>query len=314
MAILIIGNGQIGKFYLEHYTKTGTPARIATGVDITDFDQVEKAVEEFQPSIVINTAAATSLEWCGLNRTRAFEVNVLGAANVARVCDRTGTYLIHFSSGCIFSSADGADTRKEEDRPDPASYYGWTKVWSEELVNFERSERFECLILRPRQPVSSKVNHKNMLVKMLTFSKFVDTPNSGTVIEDLMEWTDVFIDRRVTGVFHVANEGWTTPYKIGLMLKQYVLPGLPVERIEKTELDRLTPNIRVDTVLDVSKLDSMGVKVGGYEERLEATIRDLARNIASTSRDVLRQELDKTAAASRQRTVVNDVFMSLCNS
>ena len=209
MTILIIGNGQIGNFYLEHYTEIGTPARIATGVDITDFGQVEKAVKEFQPSVVINTAAATSLEWCGLNRTRAFEVNVLGAANVARACDQMGTYLIHFSSGCIFSSADGVDARKEEDRPDPASYYGWTKVWSEELVNFERSGAFECLILRPRQPVSSKVNHKNMLVKMLTFSKFVDTPNSGTVIEDLVEWTDALIDRRATGVFHVANEGWT---------------------------------------------------------------------------------------------------------
>ena len=313
MSILIFGNGQVGNVYLEHYVASGKTATIAVGVDITDAEQVRAAIERYAPSIVINTAAATSLEWCGLNRARAFEVNVLGAANVARACDRRGAYLVHFSSGCIFSSLDGYDARTEEDRPDPSSYYGWTKAWSEDLVMFERTKDFRCLILRPRQPVSSHVNHKNMLVKMLTFSKFVDTPNSGTVIEDLMHWTDALVERGVTGVFHVANSGWTTPYQIGLMLQKYVLPDMTVERIEKSELDRMTPNTRVDTVLDVTKMESLGIKVDGYEKRLEDTIRRLGENITGMDRGALGQVLEQTAAASRQRTVLNGAFMSLCS-
>ena len=313
MSVLIFGNGQIGHFYLEHYRNSGKPATIANGVDITDLGQVETVIEKYQPSVVINTAAATSLEWCGLNRARAFEVNVLGAANVAQACDARGVYMVHFSSGCIFSSVSGTDARIEGDIPDPSSYYGWTKAWSEDIVMFERSEAFKCLILRPRQPVSSQVNHKNMLVKMLTFSKFVDTPNSGTVIEDLMYWTDALVEREATGVFHVANKGWTTPYQIGLMLKEYVLPDLKVERIEKSELDKMTPNTRVDTVLDVSKLESLGIEIGLYEERLEATVRELGKNIEGMNRLALSKVLEQTAAASRQRTVLNGAFMSLCS-
>jgi dTDP-4-dehydrorhamnose reductase len=311
MRTLIFGNGQIGNFYLSHYRAHEQDAEIAVGVDITDIDMVRKAVSAYQPDVVINTAAATNLEWAGQHRLRTFEINVLGAGNVARVCDETGTYLVHYSSGCIFSSANGTDAKAEPDAPNPSSYYGWTKVWSEQIVAFERSADFQALVLRPRQPVSARVSPKNMLVKMLTFAKFVDTPNSGTVIEDLMDWTDELVARRATGTYHVANVGYTTPYQIGKMIQEYILPDLEPEKIAKAELDRLTPNIRVDTVLDVHKLQSLGIAVAPYEDRLRDVVRQLGEHLRSMDKADLRRDLETTAAASRQRTVLNDVFPRL---
>lgn len=311
MKIFIFGNGQIGNFHLSHYRGGDNEAKMAKGVDITDVEQVDRAVAEFGPDVVINTAATTNLEWCGNNHLQAFNVNALGAGNVARVCDERGVYLVHYSSGCIFSSVDGADVKTEESLPNPASYYGWTKVWSEELVTFERSVNFRALILRPRQPVSARVSPKNMLVKMLTFSKFVDTSNSGTVIEDLMIWTDELMARNATGVYHVANTGYTTPYKIAQMVKAYILPNLKPEKIEKVELDRMTPNTRVDTVLDVSKLVGLGIEVVPYEERLHEIVRQFAENLKTMDKAELREVLENTAETSRQRTVLNDVYQEL---
>lgn len=311
MKVLIFGNGQIGNAYLTHFRASGTPVRIAVGVDVTDLGRVDEAVSGFQPDVVINTAAATNLEWCGLNRRAAFDVNVLGAANVAAACDSHGVRLVHYSSGCIFSSTDGRDAKVEDAAPNPASYYGWTKAWSEQMIFFERYPGFDALVLRPRQPVSATISAKNMLVKMLTFAKFVDTPNSGTVIEDLMGWTDELLARDATGVYHVANSGWTTPYRIAGMIRDEILHDLDPELIAKAELDRLTPNRRVDTVLDVTKLESAGIAVAGYEERLQAVVRDLAVNLGEIDRDTLRDVLHRTAEASRQRTVLNDVYPSL---
>ncbi len=311
MKILIFGNGQIANFYLDHYKNTDVEAKIAAGSDITDFEQVDEAVEEFAPDVVINTAAKTNLEWCGNNRLEAFNANVLGAGVIAKVCDQRKVYFVHYSSGCIFSSVDGKDAKTEESIPNPSSYYGWTKVWSEEMVTFERSADFKYLILRPRQPVSARVNSKNMLVKMLTFSKFVDTANSGTVIEDLMGWTDELIARDATGIYHVSNAGYTTPYQIGLMIKEFILPDLEPEKIAKAELDKMTPNTRVDTVLDVTKFEALGIKVKPYEERLREIVKELGENIKATDKDTLRRELEKTAEASRQRTVLNKVYESL---
>jgi dTDP-4-dehydrorhamnose reductase len=309
--VLIFGNGQIGNFYKEYFSTRNDDVMIAEGVDIRNLDQVSKAIDDYRPTVVINTAAMTNLEWCGNNRLEAFDVNVMGAATVAKACDQKNVYLIHFSSGCIFSSVDGKDAKTEKDIPNPSSYYGWTKVWSEEMITFERSENFKCLILRPRQPVSAQVNHKNMLVKMLTFSKFIDTANSGTVIEDLMEWTNQLIDKQATGVLHVANTGFTTPYNIGLMIKEYILPDLEPEKISKSELDTMTPNTRVDTVLDVTKLVQLGVSVKPYEERLREIIKQLGENVSTMDKNALKEQLEETATASRQRTVLNTVYPSL---
>jgi 3,5-epimerase/4-reductase len=309
--VLIFGDGQIGNFYLRYFSGKGIEASIAKDTDIRKLDEVTKAIDENQPTVVINTAAMTNLEWCGEHRLEAFDVNVLGAATVAKACDTKGVYFIHFSSGCIFSSVDGKDAKAEADEPNPSSYYGWTKIWSEEMVTFERSPAFKCLILRPRQPVSAQLSPKNMLVKMLTFSKFIDTANSGTVIEDLMDWTDQLIDKQVTGVLHVANTGWTTPYDIGLMIKEFILPDLEPEKISKAELDKMTPNTRVDTVLSVHKLESLGIEVKPYQERLREIVKQLGENIKSTDKETIRKHLEETAVASRQRTVLNSVYESL---
>lgn len=308
--ILIFGRGQIAGFYQQYYQQKDAELAIAEA-DITKFEEVQKAITDFQPTVVINTAAKTNLEWCGNNRLEAFNVNVLGAGNIAKACDEASVYLIHFSSGCIFSSVNGTDEKFEDSTPNPSSYYGWTKVWSEQIVPFERSQNFKYLILRPRQPVSARVNHKNMLVKMLTFSKFVDTPNSGTVIEDLMEWTDQLIDKQVTGILHVANSGWTTPYNIGQMIKKYIMPDLEPEKIEKAELDKMTPNTRVDTVLNVDRLKSLGIAVKPYEERLQEIVQQLGEHIKTMDKSELQAQLEQTAEASKQRTVLNTVYESL---
>ncbi len=313
--VLIFGGGQIGNFYKNYFSGKGDTVQIALEgdkeTDIRDADAVAKAIDAFKPTVVINTAALTNLEYCGTHRLEAFDVNVLGAATLAKVCDEKDVYLIHFSSGCIFSSVDGKDAKTEIDTPNPSSYYGWTKVWSEQMVMFERSSDFKCLILRPRQPVSTQLSHKNMLVKMLTFSKFIDTANSGTVIEDLMEWTDQLIDKQATGVYHVANTGYTTPYDIGLLIKEFILPDLEPEKISKAELDKMTPNTRVDTVLNVDKLEAAGITVTPYQERLRDVVKKLGENIKSADKEEIRKTLEETAVASRQRTVLNTVYESL---
>jgi dTDP-4-dehydrorhamnose reductase len=308
--ILIFGNGQIGNFYLKHFKLNAVISQISP-VDITQLKLIEKAINKFKPTVVINTAAKTNLEWCANNKLEAFNVNVLGADNIARVCDEKGIYFIQLSSGCILASKDEKDAKKETDIPLPISYYSWTKVWSEDLITFNRSKGFKYLILRPRQPVSAEINYKNMLLKMLTFRKFIDTPNSGTVLEDLMVWTTKFIEKRTTGIVHVANKGWTTPYQIGLLLKKYILPDLPVNKISKEELNKLTPEKRVDTVLNINKLEKIVGPVKSYNKRLEELMFELKNNFDNSDKKILREQMIKTVTQSKTRTVINDVWEKL---
>ncbi|RJR26827.1 NAD-dependent epimerase/dehydratase family protein [candidate division WWE3 bacterium] len=310
--ILIFGNGQIGAFYKSHFDKIGVKAEIANA-DITDLESVEREISSINPDVVINTAAKTNLEWCANNKLETFNTNVLGADNIAQTCDKHGVYFIHFSSGCIFESKDFNDAKKETSIPAPAAYYSWTKVWSEQLVQFNKSRDFKYIILRPRQPISSQFNYKNTLVKLLTFTKFIDTPNTVTVLEDLMEWTTKIIETKPVGVLNVANEGWTTPYKEALLLKKYILPGLPIEKITKSELNKLTPNKRVDTILDVTKLKRLVGKVDSIDQKLEKIIIELGNNLKAMSKEDISLQLEKTIQQSKTRTVVNDQWPSLYN-
>lgn len=308
--ILIFGYGQMANFYKNHFDSISVNSEI-TKANILNVEEIEKAVNEYKPTVVINTAAKTNLEWCANNKLEAFNINVLGADNIAHICDKNNIYFMHMSSGCIMASVDENDAKDESALPFPISYYSWTKVWAENMIGFKKSQDFKYIILRPRQPVSAQVNYKNMLLKLLTFSKFIDTPNSGTVIEDLMVWTEKIIEKRITGVLNVANKGWTTPYNIGLILKKYVLPSLPVNKIEKSELNTLTPEKRVDTVLDVTKLESIVGPVKGYEERLEEIIKELANNFKNGDKENIKTQLEKTAESTKTRTVPNEVWREL---
>lgn len=308
--LLFGGYGQMACFYKAYFDSIKIDSHI-TEANVLILDEINKAIDEYKPSVVINTAAQINLEWCANNKLDAFNVNVLGANNIAEICDKRNIYFIHFSSGCIVMSKDENDAKNEEVIPHPVSYYSWTKVWSENLIGFKKSKNFKCLILRPRQPVSAQINYRNMLVKMLTFSKFVDTPNSGTVIEDLMVWTDILIKKRITGVLNVANKGWTTPYRIGLLLKKYILPSLSVNKIEKFELNVLTPEMRVDTILNVDKLESIVGSVKNYSERIEDVIIELGKNFKSQDKTLIKNELEKTVELSKTRTIVNNVWKEL---
>jgi dTDP-4-dehydrorhamnose reductase len=309
--ILIFGNGQLGNFYKEYFdTKSKYEVKIAN-VDITDIAKVEMEVKKFNPTVVINTAAKTNLEYTEKNKLEAFNVNVLGANNIAKVCDEKNAYYIFLSSGCIFESMNKKDIKNEESNPNPSSYYAWTKVWAEELIQYNKSRNFKALILRPRQPVSAQINYKNMLVKFLTFTKFIDTLNSGTVIEDLMVWTEELMQKRVTGIVHVANVGFCTPYKIALLLKKYVLPELKVEMITKKELDLITPVRRVDTILNVNKLKKLVKEVKTYEESLENLVVKLAKNFKNTDKKEIKKQLLKTIEQTKLRATPNDVWQTL---
>ncbi len=150
-----------------------------------------------------------------------------------------------------------------------------------------------------------------MLIKFLTFTRFIDVPNNGTVIEDLMVWTDELIKKRVVGIVHVANEGFTTPYEIGLMLKRHILPSLEIIKITKDELNKLTPERRVYTILNVTKLKGLVKSVKPYKIRVEETIVELGKNLKTVDKKILKEQLDKTLAQSKARTIVNTCWKNL---
>lgn len=278
--ILIFGRGQLGTFYREYFIAAGAEVFSPVG-DIRNQAFVEGSVKSFGPDLVLNAAAKTNIDWCEMNRTEAFEINTLGADVIAKAAEAAGSYLVHVSSGCVQESLTAEEIHSEDDPPHPLCYYSWTKVWAENLLS-ERSRRgtLKALMLRPRQLLSSMVSPRNALVKMLTYTKFIDTPNSCTIVEDLMEATAKLVAKDAVGLYNVVNPGVTSPLKIAEMLKSRIKPGMAFSMISKDELNRMTLAKRIDAVLSTAKLEGEGVSLRPIDERLAEILDALKRNLA----------------------------------
>jgi len=113
MKFLIFGAGQIGPMYHNYFLERGYSSTL-TKADITKKNAIKKEAKRVKPSVIINAAAKTNLEWVGENKLEALNVNVLGADNLAEVCEKEGIYFLHLSSGCIFESVSPRDSKKED--------------------------------------------------------------------------------------------------------------------------------------------------------------------------------------------------------
>ncbi len=295
--VLIFGRGQLGAFYRAWFESKGAEVSSPAG-DIRDEAFVSGAVNDFLPDLILNCAAKTNIDWCEIHRTEAFEINTLGADVVGKVAADHHAYLVHLSSGCVQESLTADEVRSEEDPPHPLCYYSWTKVWAENLLQ-ERAKRggLKVLVLRPRQLLSAMVSPRNALVKMLTYSKFVDTPNSCTVVEDLMEATEALVRKDATGLINVVNPGVTTPHRIAELLKRHVNPDMRFEKISKEDLNRMTLAKRIDAVLATDKLEGQGIRLRPIEERLIDILAMLKNNLErADAASALRMTEEETKA------------------
>jgi dTDP-4-dehydrorhamnose reductase len=99
-------------------------------LDVRSFDAVREALDPLAPDVILHPAALTAVDRCEQEPQRASETNVLGSFNVACSARRTGAVLLLLSTDYVFDGQKGAPY-DEEDRPNPLSVYGWTKLAGE---------------------------------------------------------------------------------------------------------------------------------------------------------------------------------------
>ena len=252
---LILGSGKVASIFYS-LDRENTVVVSRRECDITHKEEILSVIEKHSPSIIINCAARTNLEYCEEYMMDALCVNTMGAVNVLNTCSEKNIKFVHISSGCLFDGNDVVST--EESIPTPGVWYTWTKKWADEAITSHSYK--DVLILRPRQLVSSVAHPSNLITKFLGFKEIsaIDELNSITCIEDLFEMMEHLLSCNATGVFNCANTEVVTPYEISLMIKEYINPALIVKKISYDKLLAMLPNRRVNTVLSVEKLMNTG--------------------------------------------------------
>ncbi len=136
MNILITGaKGQLGLELMGQGKGRGFnsfPADLPD-IDITNPDQVRKAIKDSSASLVINCAAFTQVDLAESQERLAFEVNSLGPAIISHVCSESRIPLIHISTDFVFDGSKKTPYT-ETDEAMPESVYGKSKAIGEAAV------------------------------------------------------------------------------------------------------------------------------------------------------------------------------------
>lgn len=290
MRVLITGsNGLLGQKLLHKLRVDGSMELIATSkgdnrvsvtdgykycsLDITDEDMVRTVIADEQPDVVINTAAMTNVDLCEDQKEACDSLNVKAVRYLADACKATGTHLIQISTDFIFDGEDGPYT--ELDEPNPLSYYGLSKLKSEQLLENHDVDWtiLRTIILFGVGENLTKGNiilwAKEMLEKGEPMNIIDDQFRAPTLAEDLADACILAAKKKALGIFHASGKDIMSIYdmveRIG---KYYNFSTENLNRISTEILSQKAPRPpRTGFILDKA-IKELGYQPHSFEECL----------------------------------------------
>ncbi len=137
MRLLIAGwQGQLARALVELAPGHPDIEALAVGrpaLDLCEPASITRAMTDFRPDVIINTAAYTAVDKAETEPDAAFALNRDGARLLAEAAHRRGAAIIHVSTDYVFDGAKPTPYR-EDDPTAPLNVYGRSKLEGELAV------------------------------------------------------------------------------------------------------------------------------------------------------------------------------------
>ncbi len=188
-------------------------------LDICDKNAVRSVVDEFEPEIIINAAAMTNVDQCETEREAAWRINVKGVEHLAYAAKLVGAKLIHVSTDYVFDGRNGPYS--ESDRPNPISYYGKTKLASENaLKSIDVPHAIVRTMVLYGIGFGVKLNFALWVLKSLSEGKQIrvvdDQIGNPTLADDLAYALLKLTDVGSSELYHIAGSELVSRYEFAL--------------------------------------------------------------------------------------------------
>lgn len=280
--ILVTGsNGQLGECFKsleKDYPKYTFFFTDISNLDITNLDQLEDFFKNCKIDWCINCAAYTAVDKAESDIENAIKINAIASENLAVITNKYNTKLIHVSTDFVFDGKqDKAYT--EEDKTNPISVYGQTKLAGEKALAENNPKHF---IIRASW-LYSEFGH-NFLKTMLRLAEsrdeisvVSDQIGTPTYAKDLAEFIIEIInqDSNAFGIYHYSNEGTASWYDFAKEIFEIKGVSIKVNPIET--VDYPTPAKRPHfSVLNKTKIKRVfGKNIPHWKDSLIKAISQL---------------------------------------
>ena len=275
------GNGQLAlciKDLSSDYPNIDFVFTDVEELDITNSNQLNLFFESHSFDWCVNCAAYTAVDQAESHSNLAYEINAIGAKNLAFACKTNNLKLIHLSTDFIF---DGHSNKPytEQDKPNPLSVYGNSKLHGEQEIQEILKEHF---IIRTSW-LYSEYGH-NFLKTMMRLAKekneinvVTDQMGTPTYAKDLAKVIlMVFNDKSKNyGTYHYSNFGVCSWYDFAVAIFNFKGFNVKVNQIKTKDYPAQAKRPSY-SVLDTTKIkQNLNIEIKDWKDSLSIAISNL---------------------------------------
>ena len=197
--------------------------------DITDYAAMEAWIADKKIDVILHAAAFTSPPKIDEDPLKALEVNIVGTANVARLCANHALKCVYICTDYVFKGDQG--NYREDDPVYPVNKYAWSKLGGECAVRLLN----DYLIIRTTFGPNE-----------FPFPKaFVDQWTSRESVRTIAQMICRALRKEVSGVLHIGG-----PRKTVYDFARQLSPDKEIGELYTSEVDFDVPK---DTSLDTTR-------------------------------------------------------------
>jgi len=223
------GSGRFGKVLKKKYNLKNFFYPNKKKLDILSEKSIQKYLKKIKPKILIHLAGLSRpMNVHEKNICKSIDLNIIGTANVVKICKKNNIKLIYFSTNYVYEGKKG--NYKETDPVLPINNYAWSKLGGESSVHMYKNS----LILRVCMTEEPFV-HKEAFSDMET--NFIFHSEVANILFKILNYN---------GIINIGGE-LQSPYNFG---KRYN------KSLKKTLVKNKEKNFPSKPSINISKLKS----------------------------------------------------------
>lgn len=235
MKVLITGsNGLLGQKLTDYYKTQSTIQLIATArgvdrypnqtgytyesLDITSEAEVQAIVAKHKPDVIINGAAMTNVDACESDHEGCDALNVHAVKYLVKAANEVGAHFVQVSTDFIFDGTHGPVL--EDEKPNPVSYYGLSKLKGEQIV-MDKAKTWAILRTVLVYGVVSDMSRSNIVLwakgnleQGKTLNVVGDQFRTPTLAEDLAQGCALAAAQKAQGVYNISGSDFMSVFDL----------------------------------------------------------------------------------------------------
>jgi len=256
--LLVTGSeGQLAKSFLKLFSNNYKIFYYdKKTLDISNYDQVIKILNEIQPEVILNCAAFTNVDLCEEKEDLAYELN----ANSIKNFSSFNGHFFHISTDYVFDGTSGP--YYEDDIKNPINVYGKSKLLGESIVEdlFDKHTILRTNILFGKDSSSSFLNWVVNSLKNNQEIKVVnDQINNPVSVYDCSRTINQLITASILGKYHLGSDNLCSRFDFAMKIAEvWNLDSNLVSEISTKQLKRTLQSFKAERPLKsglLSKFD-----------------------------------------------------------